>query len=184
VIFVRLTVSVRENRDLFEQARRDPLTALLNRGALQVDLPARIAAASARKPVFLVMFDLNGFKRFNDSFGHPAGDELLADLGRRLRDAVAEDGTPYRIGGDEFCALFGCSQDRFDAALKRSAEALTAAHRGSSVGVSWGVARIPDEASTPSEAMRLADVRMYAQKESRQVVRDAPGEPRPLPTGS
>ena len=63
----------------------------------------------------LLLFDLNGFKHYNDTFGHPAGDELLSRLGGALRDAVGEDGTAYRIGGDEFCVLLTCAPERFDA---------------------------------------------------------------------
>ena len=62
----------------------------------------------------LLLFDLNGFKRYNDTFGHPAGDELLVRLGRQLREAVGEDGTAYRIGGDEFCLLLTCAEERFE----------------------------------------------------------------------
>ena len=76
------------------------------------------------------MFDLNGFKRYNDTFGHPAGDELLARLGKRLRQAIGGDGGAYRIGGDEFCALLTCAPDRFDAVAERATEALTESDRG------------------------------------------------------
>ena len=67
----------------------------------------------------LYLFDLNGFKRYNDTFGHPAGDELLIRLGSALQAAVGEDGTAYRIGGDEFCLLLTCAEDRFDAVAPR-----------------------------------------------------------------
>src|SRR5256885_16279346 len=53
----------------------------------------------------LVLFDLDGFKGYNDTFGHPAGDALLARLGRALSEAVASHGNAYRLGGDEFCIL-------------------------------------------------------------------------------
>ena len=69
----------------------------------------------------MLLFDLNGFKRYNDTFGHPAGDELLADLGRRLRAVLGEDGVGYRIGGDEFCVILTCGRERFDAVLREAA---------------------------------------------------------------
>ena len=56
-------------------------------------------------PHVLLLFDLDGFKNYNDSYGHPAGDALLARLGSRLAAATAADGGAYRIGGDEFCVL-------------------------------------------------------------------------------
>lgn len=168
-VIVRLAMSVRENRALLEQARTDPLTGLANRGAMQVDFEDACERAGEGAPLALILFDLNGFKRYNDTFGHPAGDELLARLGRRLRAAVGDDGAAYRIGGDEFCAVVTGSGETVGAVTKRAAQALTESDRGVEVSSSWGVAAIPDEAATPSEAMQLADVRMYAQKESRRV---------------
>ena len=78
----------------------------------------------------------------------------------------------YRIGGDEFAVLARCDVDECDAIAKRAAEALTASGKGYDVGAAWGVVSIPAEASTPEEAMQLADVRMYAQKESRRLSHD------------
>ena len=57
------------------------------------------------------MFDLDGFKAYNDTFGHPAGDALLARCGRRLAAAVDRHGSAYRIGGDEFCVIIRDSND-------------------------------------------------------------------------
>jgi two-component system cell cycle response regulator len=126
----------------------------------------------------LYLFDLNGFKRYNDTFGHPAGDELLVKLGAALREAVGEDGTAYRIGGDEFCLLLTCEPERFDAVAQAAAKALSEKDRGVEVSASWGAAAIPSEAGEPSSALQLADVRMYAQKESRRVAH--PPVPTPI----
>jgi diguanylate cyclase (GGDEF)-like protein len=167
-VIVRLAMSDRENKELLEQVRTDPLTGLANRGRMQVDLEAECEQASMEHPARLYLFDLNGFKRYNDTFGHPAGDELLTRLGGALSRAAGEDGTAYRIGGDEFCLLLSGPTDRFDAAGKRAAEALTANEKGVGVGASWGAANIPGEAEDPLAALQLADVRMYAQKESRR----------------
>jgi len=169
-VIIRLAMSTRENRTLLEQVRTDALTGLGNRGGMQVDLDALFEQTSEMQPAALYLFDLNGFKRYNDTFGHPAGDELLATFGARLGDAAADDGAVYRIGGDEFCALLTCPAERFDAAAKRIAEALTADDRGVRVTSSWGGVTIPAEAADPTEAMQLADVRMYAQKESRRTL--------------
>lgn len=173
-VVVRLALSVRENRSLLEQARTDPLTGLGNRGGMQVDLNAACEGAGEDSPVTLLLFDLNGFKRYNDSFGHPAGDELLLHLGEALRQAAAPVGTTYRIGGDEFCLLAPVAGEEFDALIRRAAQALTASHHGVQVSSSWGAVTIPSEASTPKEALQLADVRMYAQKESRRVAATQP----------
>jgi len=171
-VVIRLGISDRENRELLEQVRTDSLTGLSNRGRMQVDLPAHFARASAEQPLRLLLFDLNGFKHFNDTYGHPAGDELLVRLGAALLRAVGEDGTAYRTGGDEFCVLLTCERERFDAVSDAVTRALTANGPGYAIGSSWGVVEIPAEESEPSAAMQLADMRMYAQKESRRPAPD------------
>jgi two-component system, cell cycle response regulator len=173
-VIVRLAMSDKENKDLLEQVRTDALTGLSNRGRMQVDLERECEGASEEQPAMLYLFDLNGFKRYNDTFGHPAGDKLLIRLGDALRTAVGEDGTAYRIGGDEFCLLLTCPQERFDAVGRDAANALSACDRGVDVSASWGKATIPQEAGDPSTALQLADVRMYAQKESRRVTQGGP----------
>ncbi len=172
-VIVRLTMSDRENRKLLEEVRTDSLTGLGNRGRMEVDLASICGRASAKRPAILYLFDLNGFKRYNDTFGHPAGDRLLSRFGDLLGEAIGDDGSAYRIGGDEFCLLLDCAEERFEAVAKAAAEALTASDRGVEVAAAWGAAAIPTEAGDPSAALQLADVRMYAQKESR---RGAPAE--------
>jgi two-component system, cell cycle response regulator len=185
-VIVRLAMSDRENKRLLDQVRTDSLTGLGNRGLMQVELERLCQVATPDRPSMVVFLDLNGFKHLNDTRGHHAGDETLARLGRRLRDAVSAHGTAYRAGGDEFCVLLSCPAERFDAATKRATEALTESGPGYSVGTAWGAATIPDEAQEPLEALRLADVRMYAQKESRRVTQsgpvDLPAVPAPQPS--
>ncbi len=175
-VIVRLAMSDRENKKLLEQVQTDPLTGLGNRGLMQVDLERLCRIATAESPAVVIFLDLNGFKHLNDTRGHQAGDEMLARLGLRLRDAVGVDGTAYRVGGDEFCVLLYCPADRFGAVAKRAAEALTESGPGYSVATAWGAATIPEEADEPLEALRLADARMYAQKESRRGEADPAGE--------
>lgn len=173
-VIVRLAMSDRENKALLEQVQTDPLTGLGNRGLMQVDLERLCGIASEEQPVALIFLDLNGFKHLNDTRGHAAGDETLERLGRRLRDAVDGDGTAYRVGGDEFCVLLSCAGERFEAASKRAAQALAESGPGYKIAASWGMATVPAEADGPSAVLQLADVRMYAQKESRGVSRGAP----------
>jgi two-component system cell cycle response regulator len=181
-VIVRLAMSDRENKRLLEEVRTDSLTGLGNRGRMEVELAATCERASAEQPAMLYLFDLNGFKRYNDTFGHPAGDRLLNSLGAALKAAIEGDGSAYRIGGDEFCLLLTCAEDRFEAAARAAAKALTASDRGVEVGSSWGAATIPAEAGDPPAALQLADVRMYAQKESRRTA--DPGVYVPGPEGS
>ena len=171
----RLVLSLRENKQLLEQVRTDRLTGLGSQARMQMDLEKRERTPGQALTVLLL--DLNGFKRYNDNFGHPAGDKMLATLGRRLglaMDAPAVEATAYRLGGDEFLVLVeGSIIDiglrRRDELAARAAEALTSRGRGFDLSASWGVASVPEEADSPAEAMQLADIRMYAQKESRKL---------------
>jgi diguanylate cyclase (GGDEF)-like protein len=174
-VLARLAISIGENKRLLEQVRTDPLTGLGNQGRMQVDLAARCRSA-ATEPVMLLLFDLNGFKRYNDTFGHPEGDSMLKELGGRLSRAVGDDGQAYRIGGDEFAVLATCGEADRDVVTKRTAESLTASGKGFELGAAWGAVSIPAEADTPTAAMQLADVRMYAQKESRRLAHEDPIE--------
>ncbi len=170
-VIARLAISVRENKRLLEQVKTDKLTGLGNQGRLQMELPSHCLRAE-QEPVTLLLLDLNGFKRYNDTFGHPAGDAMLARLGGQLKGAVGDDGQAYRTGGDEFAVVAPCAGTSREAISKRAAEALTASGRGFELSAAWGAVSIPDEATTPAEAMQLADVRMYAQKESRRLTYD------------
>ena len=94
--------------ELAAVAATDALTGLGNRRRLIVDLEACIQHGDTT----LTLFDLDGFKAYNDTFGHPAGDALLERLGQRLAAAVAGLGCAYRLGGDEFCVLLEASAVR------------------------------------------------------------------------
>ncbi len=168
----RLALSLRENTRLLEQVRTDPLTGLGSQARLRMDLELR--ERSPAEPLTVILLDLNGFKRYNDSFGYPAGDKMLAMLGRRLKAAVEWQATGYRLGGDEFLVLVeggivDLGLERRDEIAAGAAEALTSRGRGFDLGAAWGIASVPEEADSPAEAMQLADVRMYAQKESRRL---------------
>lgn len=169
----RLALSLRENKRLLEQVQTDRLTGLGSQARLQMDLEAR-ERGRLHRPLTIVLLDLNGFKRYNDTFGHPAGDKMLRLLGQRLKEAVGAGAMAYRLGGDEFVVLApGGLVDRGfeerDAFAGRIAEALTSRGSGFDLSAAWGIASIPEEADSPAEAMRLADIRMYAQKESRRL---------------
>ena len=150
------------------EARTDALTGLRNRRALTTDLARRISESSDSEELLLVMFDLDGFKLYNDTFGHPAGDAMLQRLGGRLAVAAAKhSGSAYRMGGDEFCVLVHWRSADAEQLLNETISALEdggdAWHIGCSHGVSW----IPSEAATEGEALKLADERLYANKASR-----------------
>lgn len=167
-ITVRFAMSFSENLRMLagskQDASTDALTGLGNRRQLAQDLSDRLAEASSEEPLVLAIFDLNGFKGYNDTFGHPAGDALLSRLARRLEAASAERGGAYRLGGDEFCVLLTTSRETPEKVVETAVAALAESGEGFRVTASHGLASLPNEASTYSDAMRLADRRMYAQK--------------------
>jgi diguanylate cyclase (GGDEF)-like protein len=154
----------RSRRELELAASTDSLTGLANRRTLVADLERRLERGADAPACVLMLFDLNGFKGYNDSFGHLAGDALLQRLGRALSGAVRGDGRAYRLGGDEFCILA-------DAAERTQVElacalALSERGQGFEITASFGTALLPAEATDSTEALRIADQRMYAQKTS------------------
>lgn len=165
LVLARTALSFWENGQLLATSRHealtDSLTGLGNRRKLLEDLAAEIEAAREGAPRVLVLFDLNGFKTYNDTFGHPAGDALLSRLGDKLAAAVAPAGEAYRMGGDEFCVLLPDPEPDLD----RIGQALCESGEGFDVSSAYGAALIPDEAATVSTALSLADERLYAHKE-------------------
>jgi len=116
----------------------------------------------------LLLFDLNGFKRYNDTFGHPVGDALLARLGAKLADAVALDGRAFRLGGDEFCALVRLGRWPDEVLSAAATAALSEQGQGFEITTAHGRILLPVEAQDSSTALRLADQRLYADKRSRR----------------
>jgi len=152
---------------LREQALTDSLTKLGNRRKLQADLAERHPDASTSLPLVLILFDLDGFKSYNDTFGHLAGDAVLARLGAKLAEAVSTHGTAYRLGGDEFCVLARAQSSDLHTVIAAAAGALEERGEKFAVGASYGAVLIPHEATTLDYALQLADQRMYARKKRR-----------------
>jgi diguanylate cyclase (GGDEF)-like protein len=150
-------------RRLERIARTDSLTGLPNRRALQADLHAVEQRATAQAPAALLILDLDGFKAYNDVFGHGAGDDLLVRLGARLRaDLRAVDATAYRLGGDEFCVL-GQGHE-IQLLVEIAIAALSEQGDGFEISASCGAALLPTHAADAAGVLRLADQRMYAHK--------------------
>jgi diguanylate cyclase (GGDEF)-like protein len=149
------------------EARTDALTDLANRRALADDLADAIAEPRGSHELLLVMFDLDGFKQYNDSFGHAAGDALLQRLGGRLAAATEKLGSAYRMGGDEFCVLARCGPDAAERLLDDAIAALQDSGDGWHIGCSHGAVWVPSEAAGETQALKLADERMYANKAGR-----------------
>jgi diguanylate cyclase (GGDEF)-like protein len=179
VAIVAMGVAFRSHAQALVGTRRDALTDTLtglgNRRKLFEDLEDALSGPDA--PRLLVVFDLDGFKAYNDVFGHPAGDALLARLGRRIEAALPPHARAYRLGGDEFCALVDDRGSEYDAIVAAVARSLS--ESGDGVTASHGMIAMPREADSPERALQLADRRLYADKsvhhgsESGREVRDA-----------
>jgi diguanylate cyclase (GGDEF)-like protein len=161
------------HHELREQARTDALTGLGNRRRLTSELSETFELAAAGQRSMLLLFDLDGFKNYNDTFGHLAGDALLTRMGAKLKDAVAPRGAAYRLGGDEFCARIDLDGGMPDELIARTSAALVETGPRFAVRGSLGIVVLPDEADSPEAAIQLADERMYANKRGRGRGRDA-----------
>ena len=179
-VVVRLAITFHENGRLFELTRTesitDPLTGLGNRRSLMNELDLALSAATAADPWFLIIFDLDGFKGYNDTFGHPAGDALLQHLGARLASVPGDGGSAFRLGGDEFCLLTPARNIAIHDLLDRAVDALSDRGEGFEISTSLGVVFLPEDASDPREALGEADARLYAHKHQKQSRRDRPHE--------
>jgi diguanylate cyclase (GGDEF)-like protein len=174
LVGVRMAVSVQGLRVRTQDEHRlsvtDHLTSLGNRRHLFDVLDAYFAQGpTAQGELAFLFIDLNGFKQINDSFGHPAGDQILAKVGARLADSLRESDLLVRVGGDEFAVLL-LDADRdaaSDVALRLAAsleqpfvmDAVSAC-----IGASIGIAVAPDDASDAATLMERADVAMYRAK--------------------
>ena len=165
-VLLRLVLTFRAHQTVLRRTTReahtDPLTGLGNRRAFAVALGDRLDDHDP-EPMILALFDLDGFKSYNDNFGHAAGDALLQRLAQGLESVIGADGGVYRMGGDEFCALLP-GGDGGDALLRASVGVLSDHGDGFTIKASLGSVRLPEETSDVEEALRLADQRMYAHK--------------------
>jgi diguanylate cyclase (GGDEF)-like protein len=147
------------------EALTDPLTGLANRRRLYADQKELLRRSLAPgETMALGMFDLNGFKNYNDTFGHPVGDALLARLGHKLEAAVAGTGTAYRMGGDEFCVI-ASGRDAEQVLLDAQA-ALSEADGRVGITCSVGTVVVVPDQTTLEQALRNADQRLYNNKRS------------------
>jgi len=155
-------------------ALRDGLTELFNRRYLEEALPRELnRAARSAKPVSLIMIDIDHFKRFNDSFGHDAGDFVLSTFARVIAGGIRSSDIACRYGGEELAIIL--PESNVEGAMQR-AEALRVAIRGTTLTyrgqslptatASFGVAACPAHAANPEDLLKAADKALYLAKES------------------
>lgn len=150
---------------------RDSLTGLYNRRYMEETLRQELLRATrADYPVSLIMLDMDHFKRLNDTFGHPAGDQVLRSLGELLLSQVRGEDVACRYGGEEFLLILpGTSLEtasRRAEELRLAFEAIRV-YYGSQIlecTLSLGVATFPDHGLTPEQILQATDVALYAAK--------------------
>jgi PAS domain S-box-containing protein/diguanylate cyclase (GGDEF)-like protein len=175
--FVAQIEDIRERKRVESELQRlagyDPLTGLGNRRRLTTELERALGPDNPSSHL-LVVFDLNGFKQYNDSFGHPAGDALLARLAAKLSAAAEPYGEAFRLGGDEFCVLGSPPAGEVAGYLDATTAALEEKGDGFNISSAFGAIFLPDDAADPSAALSLADERLYAQKHTLHAMRGQP----------
>ena len=161
-------------RQLAEQATTDPLTGLQNRRSIQKQLDQELVRARrAQRSLAVIMLDIDYFKRFNDSWGHQAGDEVLKCVAEVVRTSIRSSDIAGRYGGEELIAILPeataqAALARAEA-IRRGIETQHLEHAGNSLGsvaASFGVAVFPDHASDSTSLIRAADNALYEAKNS------------------
>ena len=162
-------------------AHTDALTGLFNLRYMRQQIDHLLGLQQRYgHPFALLLLDVDGLKRVNDSFGHAAGDELLIGVAEAIREATRSVDVAARIGGDEFCVLAPHqTASRATVLAERLAAGIEEIESadGSHVGVSIGVVACPEHAAEPEGLLELADVAMYAAKAGGERVKIADPEP-------
>ncbi len=166
-----------ENSRLYEetvhQANTDMLTRLWNHGYFQYSLTEDLKKAyESKKPLSLIMFDIDNFKNYNDTLGHQMGDQLLRDVARILKATCDGKGTVSRYGGEEFAVVLpGISKDpayQIGEVLRQAIEGFQ--FKGQEVQptknltISAGIATYPEDALDKEKLIYLADMALYEAK--------------------
>jgi len=169
-----ITAQKEQEAEVWFQAHHDALTGLPNRNLFQDRLGQAIAHAQRRnKRVGLLFIDLDHFKPVNDTYGHPAGDELLCQVSERIADCLREEDTVARIGGDEFVVLLPMINAIIDCVtvaekiLASLNLPFTLSEARVSISASLGIACCKRGGCTAAELMEHADQAMYEAKKAR-----------------
>ena len=170
-----VTARRRAEERMREMAATDALTGLANRFELRQRLERRLAEVDRHHSQFAIFYlDLDRFKAVNDSFGHPFGDKLLQEAGKRIAAVARAEDTVARLGGDEFAVIQRVADAGKDPArlAERLIAALGAPYRidgaAVTIGVSVGVALTPKDGVGADELIRAADLALYHAKAERR----------------
>jgi diguanylate cyclase (GGDEF)-like protein len=167
-----ITERRRAEAEIVHLARHDGLTGLVNRA----EFNSKLEEASKRLKrnggaVTVMMLDLDKFKAVNDTLGHPAGDQLLVEVARRLQSVLRETDVPARLGGDEFAIIQEGGSGQHEGASALALRIINAVSQpfdlsgqAANVGVSIGIAMAPEHGVEPEELLKSADLALYNAK--------------------
>jgi diguanylate cyclase (GGDEF)-like protein/PAS domain S-box-containing protein len=164
--------NIRLREALRSQSVKDPLTGLYNRRYLEEMLDREIRrAVRAEQSLGILMLDLDHFKKFNDTYGHDAGDTVLRDAGAFLTKSIRVEDTVCRFGGEEFVIVLPTANAEAGRSraerIRSKLRELTVLHQGQSLGritVSIGVAALPANGTSAAELLAAADAALYRAK--------------------
>jgi diguanylate cyclase (GGDEF)-like protein len=168
--FEDITEWLEAQAKISHMARHDALTGLPNRVLFHEQLEQGLRRAGANDQLAVLCLDLDHFKDINDSLGHPIGDALLKEVGRRLKATVGEHDTVARLGGDEFAVVqIGRSEEAAARALAgRLVEVISTPYEIDDhqivIGVSIGISLSPQDGNNPDELLKNADLALYRAK--------------------
>jgi len=168
--FEDITEWLEAQAKISHMARHDALTGLPNRVLFHEQLEQGLRRAGANDQLAVLCLDLDHFKDINDSLGHPIGDALLKEVGRRLKATVGDNDTVARLGGDEFAVVqIGRSEEAAARALAgRLVEVISAPYEIDDhqiiIGVSIGISLSPQDGNNPDELLKNADLALYRAK--------------------
>ena len=174
---MKLMETDQEKETAQKMAITDSLTQLFNRGFFEKKFPQEFEAAqSDNHPLSLVIADIDLFKKINDTYGHPAGDKVLQDLGKILTSSVREEDLVFRFGGEEFIIILHEEKEEAQKVAERIRQKVEDFSRKGNEGpekftISLGVASYPEDAQNARELLIKADQALYqAKKQGRNRV--------------
>ncbi|NTW06614.1 MAG: diguanylate cyclase [Syntrophaceae bacterium] len=184
-------VNIQLRETLKQEATRDALTGLFNRRYMEETMNREISRANRYgNPLGIIMLDLDHFKRFNNTFGHDAGDLVLQEMGKYLQNSIRKEDIACRYGGEEFTLIMpGASLEvtkKRAEMLQQEIQKLQINHNGkilNNITLSQGVAVYPDHGQTGEAVLKAADHALYRAKRAgrKQVKLAKIAKVKPLP---
>lgn len=172
-----MAINLRSQKKIMRMASHDDLTGLANRRNLNEHVAILIEESSVdNKGVIVFLFDVNGFKRINDTYGHKLGDEILVAIADSINKSVRDTDLSVRYGGDEFVVVISSKAGGGDAGYFTERLRNAVEHPREVCGfkmnlkISIGFAVFPEDGSDIDELINVADKRMYIEKAERYVV--------------